>query len=168
MQDWYQVPALILTTLLLPAFGRLYLRSRDTRTLLWFVAFVFIILRMALLYPLGAWDFNDGTHPWRAAVGQSCALLASGLILGSLSPLSFWWGRVRILYVIPFISPMIVYAILTYGIFHNHAPRGPQFLIFPDQRMVVAVTTNLSDASVGPIAKEVAKLFDATEAVGAP
>jgi signal transduction histidine kinase len=131
MQDWYQVPALILTTLLLPAFGRLYLRSRDTRTLLWFVAFVFIILRMALLYPLGAWDFNDGTHPWRAAVGQSCALLASGLILGSLSPLSFWWGRVRILYVIPFISPMIVYAILTYGIFHNHAPRGPQFLIFP-------------------------------------
>ncbi len=34
-----------------------------------------------------------------------------------------------------------------------------QFLIFPDQRMVVAVTTNLSDASVGPIAREVAKLF---------
>ncbi|HEY9428297.1 MAG TPA: serine hydrolase domain-containing protein [Gemmatimonadaceae bacterium] len=33
------------------------------------------------------------------------------------------------------------------------------FMIFPDQRMVVAVTTNLSDAEVGPIANEVAKLF---------
>jgi hypothetical protein len=32
-------------------------------------------------------------------------------------------------------------------------------MIFPDQRMVVAVTTNLSDAKVGPIANEVAKLF---------
>jgi CubicO group peptidase (beta-lactamase class C family) len=43
-----------------------------------------------------------------------------------------------------------------------------QFLIFPDERMVVAVTTNLSDAKVGPIANEVAKLFGATETVGAP
>jgi CubicO group peptidase (beta-lactamase class C family) len=43
-----------------------------------------------------------------------------------------------------------------------------QFLIFPDERLVVAVTTNLSDAKVGPIANEVAKLFEATEAVGAP
>lgn len=43
-----------------------------------------------------------------------------------------------------------------------------QFLIFPDQRMVVAVTTNLSDAKVGAIANEVAKLFAATETVGAP
>jgi CubicO group peptidase (beta-lactamase class C family) len=34
------------------------------------------------------------------------------------------------------------------------------FMIFPDQRIVVAVTTNLSDAEVGPIAKEVAKLFE--------
>jgi hypothetical protein len=34
MPDYYQVPALILTALLLPAFGYLYLRFRDTRTLL--------------------------------------------------------------------------------------------------------------------------------------
>jgi CubicO group peptidase (beta-lactamase class C family) len=37
-----------------------------------------------------------------------------------------------------------------------------QFLIFPDERLVVAITTNLSDARVGPIANEVAKLFEAT------
>jgi CubicO group peptidase (beta-lactamase class C family) len=34
------------------------------------------------------------------------------------------------------------------------------FMIFPDERMVVAVTTNLTDAEVSPIAKEVAKLFE--------
>src|ERR1700758_3167990 len=131
MQDWYQVPALILTALLLPAFGRLYLRSRDTRTLLWFLAFVFTVGRMALLYPLGAWDFTDGTHPWRAAIGQSWALLSSALILGSLSPLRFRLGKAQILYAIPFISPMVIYAVFSYGVFHNQAPRGPVFLFFP-------------------------------------
>ena len=131
MQDWYQIPALILTMLLLPAFGRLYLRSRDTRTLLWFLAFIFTVGRMALLYPLGAWDFNDGTHPWRAALGQSCALLSSALILGSLSPLRFRVGKIQILHVIPFISPMVIYAVLSYGVFHNRAPQGPVFLVFP-------------------------------------
>ncbi len=35
-----------------------------------------------------------------------------------------------------------------------------QFLIFPDERMVVAVVTNHSDAKVAPIAMEVAKLFE--------
>jgi hypothetical protein len=34
--------------------------------------------------------------------------------------------------------------------------------------MVVAVTTNLSDAKVGPIANEVARLFAATETAGVP
>jgi signal transduction histidine kinase len=131
MQDWYQVPALILTTLLLPAFGRLYLRSRDVRTLLWFLAFLFSIARMTLLYPLGSWDFNDGTHPWRAAIGQSCALLSSAFILGSLSPLRMRLGKFRVLYVIPYIAPMIVYAILAYGVFRGVAPQGWLFWLFP-------------------------------------
>ena len=131
MQDWYQIPALILTMLLLPAFGRLYLRSRDTRTLLWFLAFVLTVARMLLLYPWGTWDFNDGTHPWHAAIGQACALLSSALFLGSLSPLRFRIGKVSILYVVPFIGPMLVYAIFSYGVFHNVAPQGPVFLLFP-------------------------------------
>ena len=131
MQDWYQIPALILTALLLPAFGRLYLRSRDTRTLLWFLAFAFTVGRMFLLYPLGAWDFNDGTHPWRAASGQACALLSSALFLASLSPRSFNLGKIRVLYVIPFIGPMLVYAVLSYGVFHSRVPHGPEFYLFP-------------------------------------
>jgi signal transduction histidine kinase len=131
MQDSYQVPALILTTLLLPAFGRLYLRSRDTRTLLWFLAFVFTIVRMVLLYPVGTWKFDDVSHPWSAAAAQSCGLLSSGLILASLSPLKLKLGRVRVLYVIPYILPMIVYTILAYGAFHLVPPEGPLFWIFP-------------------------------------
>jgi hypothetical protein len=127
MHDWYQIPALILTTLLLPAFGHLYLRSRDTRTLLWFLAFLCAVVRMVLLYPRGAWDFADGTHPWLAASGQAFALLSSGLLLGSLSPLKLRLGRVQVLYVIPYIVPMIAYAILAYGVFRGVAPQGPGF-----------------------------------------
>jgi signal transduction histidine kinase len=131
MHDSYQIPVLILTTLLLPAFGHLYLRSRDTRTLLWFRAFILAHVLMFLLYPLGAWDFSDATHAWIAATGQACALLSSGLFLGSLSPLRLRIGKIRVLYVIPYIAPMIAYAILAYGVFHNAPPRGPVFAVFP-------------------------------------
>ncbi len=131
MHDTYQIPALILTTLILPAFGHLYLRSRDLRTLLWFLAFLFTVIRMFLLYPIGSWDFSDGSHPWVAAAGQALALLASGLFLGSLSPLRFRVGKTEILYVIPYTVPMLVYTILAYGVFHNVPPREPLFLLFP-------------------------------------
>ncbi len=131
MYDSYQIPALILTIVLLPAFGHLYLRSRDTRTLLWFLAFLFTVLRMLLLYPLGNWGFAVGAHPWFAAVGHACGLLASGLFLGSLSPLRFRIGRIRGLYVIPYTAPLVAYALLSYGVFQNGAPRGPAFWLFP-------------------------------------
>jgi len=131
MQDWYQIPALILTALLLPAFGRLYLRSRDTRTLLWFLAFVFAVIRMALLHPVGAWDLSDGSHPWRVAVGQACALLSSALFLGSLSPMRIRLGRLQVLYILPYIVPMIGYAVLAYGVFHGRPPQGPLYWVFP-------------------------------------
>jgi len=131
MHDWYQIPALILTTLLLPAFGRLYLRSRDTRTLLWFLAFAFTVVRMVLLYPVGSWDFSNASRPWHAAAGQSCALLSSAFILGSLSPLRLQLGKFRVLYVIPYMAPMIAYAVLAYGVFRGVPPHWPLFWIFP-------------------------------------
>ena len=53
MSDPYQVVALILTALLLPAFGQLYLRFRDARTLLWFLGFLFAVVRMLTTYRLG-------------------------------------------------------------------------------------------------------------------
>src|SRR5215469_4745952 len=107
MPDWYQMPALIMTGLLVPAFGHLYWRTRDIRNLLWFLAFCFVLLRMFLMYPVGSWEMWDIHRPWISALAESCALLSSGLFMGSLSPLSFRLGRVRILYAIPFILPLI-------------------------------------------------------------
>jgi signal transduction histidine kinase len=131
MPDYYQIPALILTALLLPAFGHLYLRFRDTRSLLWFLGFLFAIFRMILFYRLGSWDFANGDHPWMLAAGQGSILISSALFLASLSPLRFRLGRLQILYVIPFTLPMVAYTILFHGVFHGKAPSGPLFLIFP-------------------------------------
>src|SRR5271165_1010173 len=100
MQDWYQMPALILTMLLLPAFAHLYFRTRDTRNLLWLLSFCILIFRMSLLYPAAAWEMWDSSRPWTTAFGEACAILASGLFLASLSPLSFRVGKVRILYAV--------------------------------------------------------------------
>ncbi|UWZ85650.1 ATP-binding protein [Occallatibacter riparius] len=133
------MPALIMTALLLPAFGHLYWRTRDTRNLLWFLAFFFVLLRMALLYPGSVWEMWDSRQPWMAAWAQACAMLASGLFLGSLSPLSFRLGKVRILYAVPFILPLIVYALLGYGVYHQATPHGIAFWTFPALAVISVV-----------------------------
>jgi signal transduction histidine kinase len=131
MPDYYQAPALILTALLLPAFGYLYLRFRDTRTLLWFLGFLFSVIRMGLLYKMGSWDFQDGHHPWMAAAGQTSILISSALFLGSLSPLGVRVGRIHVLYVIPYTLPLVAYSILYHGVLRGVAPAGPMYLVFP-------------------------------------
>ncbi len=131
MPDYYQVPSLILTALLLPAFGHLYMRYRDTRTLLWFLGFLFATFRMLLLYKLGSWDFSDGAHPWMTAAGQTSIQVGSALFLASLSPLSFRIGRFHVLYVIPFTIPMVIYSILYHGVLHGAAPIGIMYFVFP-------------------------------------
>ena len=131
MPDYYHVPALVLTGLLLPAFGYLYLRFRDTRTLLWFLGFLFATLRMLLLYRLGWLDVSNGAHPWLAATSQTSILISSTLFLASLSPLRFRLGRFQVLYALPFVLPLIVYSILLDGVFHGIPPQGLLFLIFP-------------------------------------
>lgn len=131
MPDFYQLPALVLTALLLPAFGFLYLRSRNTRTLLWFLGFLCAVIQMALVYRLGAWDFLNGAHPWLLAACQTSIQIGSALFLASLSPLRFRVGRLNVLYVIPFTIPLVAYSILFYGVFKGVTPRGPLFLLFP-------------------------------------
>ncbi|MGB7549302.1 MAG: histidine kinase dimerization/phospho-acceptor domain-containing protein [Terracidiphilus sp.] len=132
MPDSYQFPAILLTALLLPAFAQLYWRSRDARTLLWFLGFLFAFLRMVQIYRLGLWDFSSAAdHPWLAAAGLTAAQISSALFLASLSPLSFRIRRVRVLYAIPFTIPLIAYAILLYVVYHGEVPRGLPFLIFP-------------------------------------
>ena len=90
----YQVPALMLTALLLPAFGYLYLRFRNTRTLLWFLGFLFRHCPHAALLQAGAVGlFSADTHPWLAATSQMSIQISSALFLASLSPLRFRVGR---------------------------------------------------------------------------
>jgi signal transduction histidine kinase len=131
MLDHYQLPTLVLMLLLTPAFGYLYFRFRDTRTLLWFLGFLFCIVRMLLTYKVGTLRAADIAHPWLAAVGQTSVQIAAALFLASLSSLHFRVGRFQILYVIPYTLPLVLYAILLHGVFHGVAPSGLEFWIFP-------------------------------------
>ena len=128
MPDYYHAPALILTALLLPAFGYLYLRFRNTRTLMWFLGFLFVLLFMGLVYP---GDPFSHIHPWLAAIGQTSMQISAAMFLGSLSPLYFRVKRFRILFVVPYTLVLIAYSILLYGVFGGITPSGPVFLIFP-------------------------------------
>lgn len=130
--DSYQLPALFLTAILLPAFALFYRRSRDTKTLLWFLGFLFAFLRMLQINPLGLWDFSDAhQYPWVAATGLTFIQISSGLLLASLSPLTFRLGKKRIPYVIPFTLPLTAYAFLLYGLYNGSMPPGLPFLLFP-------------------------------------
>jgi signal transduction histidine kinase/ABC-type sugar transport system permease subunit len=132
MPDYYYGPALVLTALLLPAFGFLYLRSRSTRTLLWFLAFLFALFSMVLSFPVDAQGQSPLRNPWMAAAAQTALQLSCALFLGSLSQLRFRCGaRCEILYVIPYIIPLVAASILFYGVFHGVAPGDPLSLIFP-------------------------------------
>lgn len=132
MFDTYQLPAIILIALLLPAFARLYVRSRHTRALLWFLGFLFAFLRMVLFYGLDQSTYSDsGLHPWLAASGLACMQISSALFLASLSPLTFRIGKLRVLYAIPFIIPLMAYAFLLLGVYHGEMPLTLAFFLFP-------------------------------------
>ena len=131
MPDSYQAPALILTALLMPAFGYIYFRFRDARSLLWFLGFLFSIVRMLLVYRVGPWNIPGGGHPWLAALGQTSIQISSAVFLASLSRLRFRVGRVNVLYVVPFTIPLVAYSILLEGVYHGVMPTGPSFWIFP-------------------------------------
>ncbi len=131
MPDYYHAPALILTALLLPAFGYLYLRFRDTRSLLWFLGFLFAMASMGLLYNLGPKRPVGTIYPWLAATGQTCIQLSSAMFLGSLSPLRFRVGRFQVLFIVPYVLPLVVYSVLLFGVFRGVPPPGAMSFIFP-------------------------------------
>ena len=116
----------------LPAFCQLYLRFRNARTLLWLLGFLFACIRMLQYYKLGDRDYtNPGLHPWIVATGETAILISSAFFLASLTPLRFRIGNVRVLYVVPFIVPLIGYALLFYGVYGGITPGGNRFLMFP-------------------------------------
>ena len=132
MPDNYQLPAILLTALLLPPFAQLYWRSREPRTLLWLLAFLFALVRMGLFYRIDPGEFSHSSpHSWLIAAGLTIAQISFALFLASLSPLSLPIGRFRIHYSILFILPLIAYDFLLYGRYHGVEPGGFSFLIFP-------------------------------------
>ncbi|HEX4758868.1 MAG TPA: histidine kinase dimerization/phospho-acceptor domain-containing protein [Terracidiphilus sp.] len=131
MPDYYHAPALVLTTLLLPAFGYIYFRYRDTRSLLWFMGFLFALASMVLVYIEGPWLGAVRIHPWMVAAGQIAIQISSALFLASLSPLYFRLGRFEILYVIPYSIPPVICSILAFGVFRGATPTGPMVFVIP-------------------------------------
>ena len=129
MPDYYHSPALILMALLLPAFGYLYLRFRDARSLLWFLGFLCSIVAMVLLYTMNG--YPGAGSPWLVASGQTFIQLSAAMFLGSLSPLRFRIGRFQVLFVVPYAALLVLYSILLYGVFGGVQPRGPLTLLFP-------------------------------------
>ena len=125
MPDYYHVPALILTALLLPAFGFLFYRSRDTRTLLWFLGFLFALISMC------ADSFSSHFYPWVVAASRPFMQLSTALFLGSLSPLRFRAGRFNTLFVIPYTAPLVCASVLWYSVYRGAQVSGPRFFVFP-------------------------------------
>jgi signal transduction histidine kinase len=130
MPDYYHIPALFLTALLLPGFGYIYLRYRDIRTFLWFLGFLFAMASMVLLYPEHL-PLSHCQYLWAVALGQTALQVSSALFLGSLSPLRFGLGRFRVLYVLPYSLPLVAYSLLFYGVFQGVAPGGSLHDLFP-------------------------------------
>jgi signal transduction histidine kinase len=128
MPDYYHVPALVLITLFLPAFGCLYLRFRDTRTLLWFLGFLCSMAAMVLQYPPEVWGLSAGQIRWAMALGQTAALSGSAMFLASLSPSCFSISGRRIFYVVPYTLPMVLLSIFYFGIFQEHLPVSLRFM----------------------------------------
>jgi hypothetical protein len=128
MLDSYQAPALVLTALLLPAFGYIYLRFRDTRTLLWFLGFLFAIAHAAV--PTLVLDLSERSHPWLAA-GQTSILISSALFLASLSPLRFRVGRLNVFTSFRSPFPWWLFHSVSPGFSRRCAHGSRCFLIFP-------------------------------------
>jgi len=132
MSDSYQLSAFVLTVVLLPALAQIYLRSRDMRTLLWFLGLLFACFRMVQVFHMGLWDVSSAaSHPWIAAAGQSAALIGATVLLASLSPLWFSFKGVRIYYAVPFVIPLVLYAVLLDGVYHGEMPLSIAFFLFP-------------------------------------
>ena len=88
---------------------------------------------MVLLYILAPKGLSPANVlPWLAAAGQTCIQLSSAMFLGSLSPLRFRLGRFQILFVVPYVLPLVVLFHPSLWSFWRRArPTGRCFSLFP-------------------------------------
>jgi signal transduction histidine kinase len=128
MQDMFILPALVLTVLLLPVLVYVHRRYGDTRSLLWMLGLLCAVARLVqneLTAQNGPW-----AKPWIAAAGLAAAVVSAVLFMYSLSPVAFRVGGRRIPYAVPFVLPLLLYAVLLHVGF-NGDPSGLPFLLFP-------------------------------------
>ena len=121
MYDDYQIPSIALIAALMLAFSYLHSRFRSVRTLLWMLALVCTGLQAILLWMVANWTIPHGAAIpvaviWLKVAGECALMLSAALFLASLSPLTFVVGRVRVLFVVPFILPILIYVVLYFGI----------------------------------------------------
>lgn len=159
MPDYYHIPALVLTELLLPAFGYLYLRFRDARTLLWFLGYFFAILSMVLAHFEEPWASAQSLHPWMVAGGQVAILVSTALFLASLAPARFRLGQFSIFYAVPYTLPLVIASILACGVYRGVTPSGLQVLIFPALGAVAMFVALLWGAAKSRLPKWIGILY---------
>lgn len=134
MPDDYQIPAIALIAALMLAFAYLHSRFRSVRTLLWMLALGCSGLQSILRWMSENWTAPDALTGsaaalhWINAAGESCLILSSALFLASLSPTSFVVGRVRVLFVVPYIVPVLLYVALYFGV--SQHPTGPLLRLY--------------------------------------
>ena len=120
---------LLLTALLLPAFGHLYLRTRDTRNLLWFLAF-FSVCCACACFPQGAWADVGQQNSVDGRCGKPAHLAsASASFLASLSPLRFPHRATPNSLCHPVHLPLVV-SILA-AVYPHAAPHGIMYWVLP-------------------------------------
>lgn len=140
MPEYYHAPALVLTALLLPAFGYLYLRCRDARTLLWFLGFVAAVMAMVSMYVPGWWGVPAHKLLWTKTIAETCIQISASLFLASVAPLRFRLGKLPVLYIFPYALPLVICSVLYYGVFRAVEPRWPLSLVFPALGAISFVT----------------------------
>jgi signal transduction histidine kinase len=132
MFDDYQVPAIALIAALMLAFAYLHLRFRSVRTLLWMLALVCAEIQAILLaispQYIAATGLGASATVWINTIGASALMLSSAFFLASLSPLSFRFSNIRVLYAVPYLIPLLIYSILYYGL--SQHPAGPLLWLY--------------------------------------
>jgi signal transduction histidine kinase len=132
MQEAYEIPAFVLTLLLLPGLGYLWLRFRDRRALLWFFGFLLAIVRTALhSHGLVLWDFSDHLqHPWLNTLGEIAAHASAVLFIISLAPAHAYLNHFRLPLPVLYLLPVAVYSVLYIGILHEHPPGARMTVVY--------------------------------------
>jgi signal transduction histidine kinase len=133
MVEHYQIPAFVLTLLLLPSLVYLAARFRDRRTLLWFFGFLLALVRMAQHYnSLVFWNFsNEHQHPWLAVLGMVAIQAGAVLFVMSLAPAHVYIGRFRLSLSLLFLLPVVIYVVIYEGVLGQQKPYGSYVFVLP-------------------------------------